>query len=109
VPIETAKQVADALIAGKTVERPFLGVSLADADNGARIVQVTAGTAAAKAGLKAGDVVTKAGDTEVHSGDDLRRAVADEQPGDQLTLTVRSNGATKTVTVTLGTRPSESN
>ncbi len=109
VPIESAKRVADALIAGKTVERPFLGVSLADADNGARIAQVTAGTAAAKAGLKAGDVVTKAGDTEVHSGDDLRRAVAEKQPGDQLTLTVRSNGATKTVTVTLGTRPSESN
>ncbi|HET9674445.1 MAG TPA: trypsin-like peptidase domain-containing protein [Gaiellaceae bacterium] len=109
VPIETARKVADALIAGKTVERPFLGVRLADADNGARIVQVTSGTAAAKAGVQAGDVVTKAGDTDVHSGDDLRRAVADLQPGDKLELTVRRNGTTKTLTVTLGTRPAQSN
>ena len=34
VPIETARQVADALIAGRTVERPYLGVQLADGDNG---------------------------------------------------------------------------
>jgi putative serine protease PepD len=109
VPIESAKKVAESLIAGKTIERPFLGVSLADADNGAQITQVTAGSAAAKAGLQAGDVVTKAGDTEVHSGDDLRRAVAAKQPGDKLELTYTRNGAEQTATVTLGTRPAQSN
>jgi putative serine protease PepD len=109
VPIETAKQVAESLIAGKTIERPFLGVSLADADNGAQITQVTAGSAASKAGLQAGDVVTKAGDTEVQSGDDLRRAVAAKQPGDKLELTYTRNGTEHTTTVTLGTRPAQSN
>jgi len=109
VPIESAKKVAESLIAGKTIERPFLGVGLTDADNGAQITQVTAGSAASKAGLQAGDVVTKAGDTEVHSGDDLRRAVGAKQPGDKLELTYTRNGTEHTTTVTLGTRPAQSN
>ncbi len=109
VPIESARKVADALIAGKTVERPFLGVSLADADNGARIAQVTAGTAAAKAGLKAGDVVTKVGR---HRGALGRRPPPRSRgpaAGRQARAHRQRNGATKTVTVTLGTRPSQSN
>jgi S1-C subfamily serine protease len=36
VPIESAKKVAESLIAGKTIERPFLGVSLADATTARR-------------------------------------------------------------------------
>ena len=42
----------------------------------------------------------------IDSGDELRRAVAEREPGDELELTVRgSDGETRDVTVTLGTRP----
>jgi putative serine protease PepD len=109
VPIESAKKVAESLIAGKTIQRPFLGVSLADAENGAQIAQVTPGSAAAKAGLQAGDVVTKVDGTEIHSADELRSAVADKQPGDKVEVTYTRNGSSHTVTVTLGTRPAQSN
>jgi putative serine protease PepD len=108
VPIETAKEVADALIAGTTIERPFLGVRLADADNGGQVVEVTSGSPAADAGLKQGDVIIEVDGEKVASGDDVRRAVAAGKPGDKLELTVRRNGETTTVTATLGKRPTQS-
>jgi putative serine protease PepD len=107
VPIETAKEVADALIAGKSIERPFLGVQLAEADGGAQIAAVTSGSPADKAGLKQGDVITEV-EGEQASADDVRRAVAARKPGDKLELTVRRDGSTQTVTATLGKRPTQS-
>jgi len=108
VPIESAKKVADALIAGRTIERPFLGVRLADGDNGAQIAEVTNGSPADEAGLKQGDVITKVDGKQAGSADDVRRAVAEREPGDKLELTVRRDGETKTVTATLGKRPTQS-
>jgi S1-C subfamily serine protease len=107
VPIETAKEVADALIAGRTIERPFLGVQLAEADNGAQIAAVTDGSPADRAGLRQGDVITEV-EGEPASADDVRRAVAEREPGDKLELTVRRDGGTETVTATLGKRPTQS-
>jgi S1-C subfamily serine protease len=107
VPIETAKEVADSLIAGRAIERPFLGVQLAEAEDGAQIAAVTSGSPADRAGLKQGDLITEV-DGEQASADDVRRAVAARKPGDKLELTVRSDGETKTVTATLGKRPTQS-
>ena len=107
VPIETAKEVADALIAGRTIERPFLGVQLAEADNGAQVAAVTDGSPADRAGLRQGDVITEV-EGEAASADDVRRAVAERKPGDKLELTVRRGGGTQTVTATLGKRPTQS-
>ncbi len=108
VPIETAKEVADALIAGRSIERPFLGVQLADDDNGAQVAEVTSGSPAAAAGLKQGDVITEVDGKQATSADDVRRAVAAGEPGDKLELTVRRDGASTTATATLGKRPTQS-
>ncbi|MBA3384642.1 MAG: trypsin-like peptidase domain-containing protein [Actinobacteria bacterium] len=107
VPIEIAKEVADALIAGRSIERPFLGVQLAEADEGAQIAAVTDGSPADRAGLKQGDVITEV-EGEAASADDVRRAVAARKPGDELELTIRRGGGTQTVTATLGKRPTQS-
>jgi putative serine protease PepD len=107
VPIETAKEVADALIAGRSIERAFLGVQLAEADEGAQVAAVTSGSPADKAGLQQGDLITEV-DGEQVSADELRRAVGAHKPGDKLELTVRRSGETKTVTATLGKRPTQS-
>ncbi|MEP7334961.1 MAG: trypsin-like peptidase domain-containing protein [Actinomycetota bacterium] len=108
VPIETAKDVADSLIAGKSIERPFLGVRLADTDNGAQVAEVTNGSPADRAGLKPGDVITEVDGEQTGSADDVRRSVAAGKPGDKLELTVRRGGETTTVTATLGNRPTQS-
>jgi putative serine protease PepD len=106
VPIETVQEVVEALQAGQTIERPYLGVRLSDADNGAALAEVTDGSPAADAGLEPGDVVVEVEGEAIDSGDELRRAVAEREPGDELELTVRgSDGETRDVTVELGTRP----
>ena len=107
VPIETAKEVAEALIAGRTIERPFLGVQLGEADNGAQVAAVSDGSPADRAGLQPGDVITEV-EGEPATADDVRRAVAEREPGDELELTVRRNGGTETITATLGKRPTQS-
>ena len=106
VPIETVQEVVEALQAGRTIERPYLGVRLTDADNeGARLVEVAEGGPADDAGIQIGDVVVEVEGEAIDSGDDLRSAIADREPGDELELTVRRDGDTRDVTVELGTRP----
>jgi S1-C subfamily serine protease len=41
----------------------------------------------------------------VTTGDELREAIDARKPGDKITLTIKRNGAERTVQVTLGQRP----
>ena len=66
------------------------------------MVSVQSGSPAADAGLQAGDVVTAIDDRPVTSSTELTAAVRSRQPGDTVSLTVRRNGDTQTVEVTLG-------
>jgi len=108
IPSNEVKTVANALVAGKTVQHAYLGVTVGDSTSGAgaAIESVKSGTPADSAGLKAGDVVTKIDGVTVDNADDLTAKISAHQPGDKVTLTVTRNGATKTIDVTLGTRPS---
>ena len=104
--VETVRSIAQELIADGKVEHAYLGVSVEDADGGgARIAEVRSGTPADEAGLEQGDVVTEVDGQAIESGDELRLAVENHKPGDEMTLTVQRDGDTKTITVTLGTRP----
>jgi len=108
IPSDTVKTVTDALIAGKTPQHAYLGVTVGDSTSGAgaAIESVKSGTPADSAGLKAGDVVTKIDGDAIDNADDLTAKISAHQPGDKVTLTVTRNGATKMIDVTLGTRPS---
>ena len=107
IPIETVESVVADLLQDGTVEHAYLGVGLADGDNGARIAEVRDDGPAQDAGLRAGDVVVRADGEEITSGDDLRAAVNAKEPGDSLELEVRRGNGTRTITVELGTRPTE--
>ena len=115
------------------MEHAWLGVSTADvdanlaqadgvgADSGALITGVTGGGPAAKAGLTGGNrvatddgaqvcvggpVVTALDDTPVASASDLQKAVDAQEPGSTVTLKIAdADGTTRSVEVTLGTRP----
>jgi putative serine protease PepD len=108
IPSNTVRPVVDQLIAGGQVEHAYLGVSLqATTDSsGAQIGSVTGGSPAAKAGLRAGDVVTALDGDTVDSADALSAAVSSKSPGDEVSVTYTRNGDSHTVQVTLGTRPS---
>src|SRR5207237_10369752 len=68
-------------------------------DGGVLITSVTENSPAAKAGLKAGDVITAIDGEKVTSSGDLTRAINKKDDG-TVTLTVVHDHATRTVTVT---------
>ena len=105
IPVDQAKRIADELISTGTASRASLGVQVSNdmSAQGAKIVEVIKGGAAANAGLPNGVVVTKVGDRVIGSADALVAAVRSRAPGEKLTLTYLDNGgAPQTVEVTLG-------
>jgi putative serine protease PepD len=105
IPVDQAKRIADELIQSGTASHASLGVQVGNdtAVDGAKIVEVTSGGAAAAAGLPSGVVVTKVDDRVIGSADALVAAVRSKAPGDKVTLTyLDPSGKPQTVQVTLG-------
>ena len=102
IPSNKAKVVADDLIAGRKVSHPALGVSVTEAEGGGALVSnVTANSAAAKAGLQQGDVITSVNGKPINASDDLVGIIQSANVGDRVTIVFTRNGAQKTVTATL--------
>jgi putative serine protease PepD len=109
VPSDTVRSVVSQLLASGKAEHAYLGIEVgAAANGGALVASVRSATPAAKAGLRTGDVIIRLDGNSIGSPDELQRAVDARKPGDRITLEVRRNGATRTVHVTLGTRPNSS-
>ena len=106
VPIDKSKAVAQTLIAGGKVQHAYMGIRIEDATGGAKITQAVKGGPAAKAGLQAGDVITSFDGTPITSADDITAAVSGAKSGEKVQVTVKRDGATKHVSVTLGVQPS---
>jgi putative serine protease PepD len=106
IPSNTAKYVARQLVQGEPVAHPYLGVGLgATGTGGARVGSVDAGSPAARAGLRPGDVITAVDGQPVHSADDVVAVVQGDRVGQQITLTYTRQGDEHTATVTLGNAP----
>ncbi|MEV3902478.1 trypsin-like peptidase domain-containing protein [Mycobacterium sp. NPDC050551] len=105
IPVDQAKRIADELIQNGSASHASLGVQVSDdtATDGAKIVEVTGGGAAAAAGLPSGVVVTKVDDRVINSADALVAAVRSKAPGEKVTLTyLDPSGKPQTAQVTLG-------
>ena len=103
------------IINGKTVEDydsgnekvdsvPFLGVITDTDDKGVKINTLSDESAAAKAGLKEGDVITKIDDKKIETPAALSDAIASYQPKDEITITYIRNGKTKITKATLNSK-----
>jgi putative serine protease PepD len=106
VPINASKNVAQTLIAGGTVQHAYVGIRIESVPGGAKIVKVVSGSPASKAGLKVGDVITAFDGKPITSADELTAAVSAAKSGESVSVTVKSGGTTKQVSVTLGVQPS---
>jgi putative serine protease PepD len=104
IPIDSAKRIADSLVAGKQPTHAALGVQVSDAPaGGAAISRVTAGSAADTAGIRSGDVVTAIDGAQITDSTALRASVRSHAPGDKVTVVYTRGSDTRRVTVTLGT------
>jgi putative serine protease PepD len=106
VPANTIRSVASQILSNGKAQHAFLGIRISTgAAGGAKVAQVTAGSPAAKAGLRSGDVITKAAGRSIGSVGDLELAIDAKHPGDRITVTYLRGGRSHTASVTLGTRP----
>jgi len=116
IPSALARRVSDELREHGRVSRGWLGVSVralgADAggagsapDEGALVAGVERDSPAARAGLRAGDVIVRFDDRPIQSPADLQRAAAMARPGTRATLTVRRDGGERRIEVRLGETP----
>jgi S1-C subfamily serine protease len=70
--------------------------------DGVVVKSVAAGGPAATAGIAAGDIVTAIDGTSVTDWQKARKIISSHAPGDKVTVVVDRGGASKTLTMTLG-------
>ncbi|RKQ92307.1 putative serine protease PepD [Solirubrobacter pauli] len=107
VPSNTVKGVVAQLEEDGTAEHAYLGAQTTDAgdDDGALVAEVTDGGPAARAGLRAGDLLTELDGRDTGSAAELTAAVDAHAPGDRVRVEYERGGREQTATVTLGTQP----
>ena len=119
IPAATAKNVIAQLKDSGHVTRGWLGVQIqpvtsevADAlglkqTTGALVSEPQAGSPAAKAGVKAGDVIVSLDGTSVKDARELSQKIGAANPGASVKLGVIRNGSEQTINVTLAQLPEQ--
>jgi len=119
IPASMAKRVSAQLLENGKVTRGYLGVVLqplteelaasfgAEGKKGALVSEVAPDSPAAKAGLKAGDIVLEVDGRAVDGPSDVARAVGLAAPGRKARITLWRDRAQKTVEVVLAEAPGE--
>jgi S1-C subfamily serine protease len=119
IPINQVQRIANQLIAQGKVNHPYIGVRMAtlnsatretidrslegstriQADRGVVIIDVAEGSPAARAGLRAGDVIQEIAGRSVNTADEVQQAVEASQIGNNLAVRVNRSGQDVTVSV----------
>ena len=112
IPSDEATRIAGQLIDTGHASHAVIGVTVSSASaaqgggptsaQGATVTGVTSDGPAAKAGIKTGDVITAVGPQRIDDSTGLIAAVRSYPPGQTVPVTISRNGATSTVSVTLG-------
>lgn len=97
-----ARAFREDMIRKVKTNKAFLGVMTEKVNEGAKITEVTEGSAAEKAGFKEGDIITKIGEDKVTGPDDLYKAVGSRKPDEKVAVTYLRGGKQSVATVTLG-------
>ena len=107
IPSAQVKSVVEQLIANGTVKHPQLGIRASNGTSGtqlgAKVEDVTQGSAAAQAGLQKGDLITAIDGTPVVGSESLVAQVRSYEVGKEVTLKVLRGSETLELKVTLGT------
>ncbi|MGV0102444.1 HhoA/HhoB/HtrA family serine endopeptidase [Nostoc sp. DSM 114167] len=127
IPINTAQRISSQLIATGKVEHPYLGIQMVgltpqlkqsinsdpnsglsvNEDKGVLVVKVVPNSPAAKAGIRAGDVIQTLGGQAVTDASSVQRAVENSQVGSDLRMELRRNGQNLNIAVQPGAFPTQ--
>ena len=119
IPADTVKTVVAQLKEHGKVTRGWIGVQIQTvtpdiADSlglkkaeGALVAEPQPNSPAAKAGIKAGDVITQVDGNAVKDSRDLAKRIGSMAPGTKINLTLLHNGEEKTLSLTLGQLPNQ--
>ena len=114
IPIDVALQIKDQIVATGHATHARLGVSIQpltqdlaesfglERPDGALVATVAPNSAAAKAGLRSGDVITKVNGEAIQEPGMLSSRVGLSRPGEKVTLEVWRDKKLETVVATLG-------
>jgi S1-C subfamily serine protease len=119
IPVNTARFVIPRLIRDGRVNRSYLGVvgqsvrlsrrrmqlSHLASGGGVLVTEVSSGSPAERAGIRARDIIVQYGDAPVASVDDLHALLTDERIGRRETVVILRDGVTRTVEVTPEAQP----
>jgi Do/DeqQ family serine protease len=125
IPINTAKRISNQLITTGKAQHPYLGIQMVaitpelkqrinsdpnsgltvSENQGVLIVKVMPDSPAAKAGIRAGDVIQRLNGESVVDANAVQKAVEKAQVGGNVRLDLRRNGRTINVAVRPGTFP----
>ncbi|MBH8559509.1 Do family serine endopeptidase [Hymenobacter sp. BT442] len=113
IPSSLASKVVDDLLKYKVVQRALLGVQIQEVDaklasekklntlNGVYVQGLTAGSAAAQAGLKKDDIITQINGVAVNTSSQLQEQVARFRPGDKIKVSYLRGGTANTAEAVL--------
>ncbi len=127
IPINTAQRISSQLIATGKVEHPYLGIQMVgltpqlkqninsdpnsglsvNEDKGVLVIKVVPNSPAAKAGIRAGDVIQKLGNQVVTDASSVQKAVENSQVGSDLRMELRRNGQSLNIAVQPGAFPTQ--
>ena len=117
IPINSVKATVDEFVSKGSVSKPFLGISyrfiskdvaiLNEVPQGAYIQDVVGGSAADKAGIKAGDIITKINDQVVDSESKISVIIGSKRIGDNINLSVWNDGKERSTTAILQELPNQ--
>ncbi|MGB6299656.1 MAG: trypsin-like peptidase domain-containing protein [Rivularia sp. (in: cyanobacteria)] len=123
IPINKAQQIASQLIAGEKVAHPYLGIRMTNltstlkeelsrelgltlaANQGIVIVDVARNSPAARAGLRAGDVIQQIDGKSVKTADEVQRVVEKTTVGGNVQVAVNRGGRNVNIRVQPGQFP----
>jgi serine protease Do len=119
IPIDVAMNIKDQLVSHGRVQRGRLGIAIQGVDKdlaqsfgltdarGALVASVEPGSAADKAGLKAGDVVLAVDGRRIEDSAELPRVIGEKRPGSGVRLELWRDGRSREVNATLDELKSE--
>ncbi len=119
IPINTAQEIAQQIIAKGNVEHPYIGIQMItltpeirqqinqdpniripiEAEEGVLIARVLPNSPAARAGLRPGDVIRQIGTRAIANADEVRQLVEQAGVGGQLQVQIQRQGQTLSFTL----------